>query len=165
MAEEREAAAPPPQAARMSKKRIAVFAAAGAVVLALAGAGVVALVGGGGAPEEDADAASHDRGQPSVVPLAPFVLNLADRDSDRFLRATVHIVLDRPDVAAAASADGLVNARLHDRILTLLSSKTADEIGTFTGKEELRAEVGLAVQPLIEGARVLEVYFSEFLVQ
>ena len=54
---------------------------------------------------------------------------------------------------------------MRDRVLTLLNSKTASELTSYSGKEALRTELLRTLDELLEDVRVLDVYFSEFLVQ
>jgi hypothetical protein len=68
-------------------------------------------------------------------------------------------------VAERITGEVLELARVRDRLLTVLSSKTAEEITSYEGKEDLRAELARAVAPLFGEAKVLEIYFTEFLVQ
>jgi flagellar FliL protein len=154
-----------PQAQKKTRPLILV-----AAVLILGAGGAVALVGRGGGehgaeePEHHGAAASR-AGLPGIVALDPFVLNLADPEGERYVRAAVHIALERPEDAERVSADVLKLARVRDRILTSLSSKTADEVTSFDGREELRGELKRAIAPLFGDDKVADVYFTEFLVQ
>jgi flagellar FliL protein len=141
-----------------------------AAVLILGAGGAVALVGrgGGGHGAEEGEhqgASASPAGGPGIVALDPFVLNLADPEGERYVRAAVHVALERPEDAERVSADTLKLARVRDRILTALSSKTADEVTTFDGREELRGELKRAIAPLFGDDEVADVYFTEFLVQ
>jgi flagellar protein FliL len=156
-----------PQAAEKPKKGKLAIAIASVVILGAGGA--VAFKGGGASLEESALAEGHaaeagSEEQGSVTPEA-FVLNLADPEGDRYLRLSLRILLDRASVAEQVAAEVLELARVRDRLLTVLSSKKADEITSYEGKEALRAELARAVAPLFGEAKVLDVYFTEFLVQ
>ncbi|MCI0547907.1 MAG: flagellar basal body-associated FliL family protein [Candidatus Rokubacteria bacterium] len=158
-----EATAPP------ARKKGMLLIALAAVVLLGAG-GAVALVGGSGAGEHgggaDPGAESGELAMlPGVVSLDPFVLNLADPEGDRYVRASLRIGLDSAVAAERLSTEALQLARVRDRVLLSLSSKSADEITSFEGKETLRAELKGAISPLFTEARVVDVYFTEFLVQ
>jgi flagellar protein FliL len=145
--------------------------------LAVIAVASLVLLGGGGFVAFKLRPASHDAQalagapadagleEPGSVAPEPFVLNLADPEGDRFLRLALRILLDRGSVAERLTADVLELARVRDRLLTVLSSKTADQITSFEGKEDLRAELARAVAPLFGEAKVLDVYFTEFLVQ
>jgi flagellar FliL protein len=143
-----------------------------AAVVILAGSGVVALQRRGSAPEHAVKKPAAS--EPGVVELEPFVLNLADPTGDRYFRITVRLVLDRREIAERA-ASGLGHVKLRDRILSVLSRKRASEMTSLDARESLRDEILAASQALLaappfhdagsEPARVVDVYFTEFLVQ
>lgn len=54
---------------------------------------------------------------------------------------------------------------VNDIIITLLSTKKFDQIYTSEGKETLRQEVIQAVNSRLTGYKVIQVYFTEFVVQ
>ncbi|NOT32168.1 MAG: flagellar basal body-associated FliL family protein [Planctomycetes bacterium] len=144
-------------------------------------AGVLALAGGVLACQETrAPAESGAKPpvvlEPTVVPVEPFVLNLADPEGDRYFRLTLQLVLDQRAVAERA-AGGLAQAKLRDRIFALLSKKRVAQVTTVEGKELLRTELRETTGPLFATppfhdaehdpapAHVLDVLFTEFLVQ
>ena len=163
----------------------------GALVVVLAGVGVIGYLQFG--PRKPASEAGHPRPvptEPGVAELEPFVLNLADAAGDRFLKVTVRLVLDQKDIAEKINQEGLAGVKLRDRILSLLATQSANELTTTEGRNELRAEIARVVEPLFESApfleqeqdhegekarennsdgappaHVLEVFFTEFLVQ
>ena len=149
----------------------------GAIVLVLGSAGTVGyLKTGQSEPAHDSKTPKPVRDDPGVVELEPFVLNLADPAGDRFFRLNVRLELSQKSIAARA-ASGLAEVKLRDRFLTILSRKRGSELTDVAGKEALREELRGAVETLLgEGpffdaksdaapARVLDVLFTEFLVQ
>jgi len=61
-----------------------------------------------------------------------------------------------------------VNARLpmiNDTIITLISSKTFEELYTATGKEALRGELIQKLQGMMPEYKIIGVYFTEFVVE
>jgi flagellar FliL protein len=165
MSSSSQADAPPAPAGR---KKTFVLLGGGLVVLLL-GAGIVVFATRKHPVAEDpgaGEAQPADPSETSVVELEPFVVNLADQEDDRYLRVTVRVVVDGKAVPAEEeSGMSLERARLRDRILTLLTGKSAEEITTFEGKEALRLEIGAEITPLLPENRVLDVLFTEFLVQ
>jgi flagellar basal body-associated protein FliL len=161
-----------PSAARRGKKLPLLL---GATLVLLGTGGVVAYLrlarpqGAAGGERREAD--------PGVAELEPFTLNLPDEGGDRHLRLTLHLVLDRVEVARQLDGQGLACTRLRDRILALLAAQSPAELTTSAGREALRAELVRTIGPLLEAppfvapgqeeppARVLGVYFTEFLVQ
>lgn len=146
-------------------------------VLVLAGGGVVVFQRTRPAGDEDAaEAKPPVVVEPTSVALEPFILNLSDPAGDRYFRLNLRLVLDQRAIAERA-ATGLAQVKLRDRILALLARMRAAELATMEGKERLRGELQdvtqtlLAEEPFYDSvldpapARVLDVLFTEFLVQ
>lgn len=133
---------------------------AGLALLALGGAGL-----GAGCADAAGSTPAEVEHVPGVVAVEPIVVALADAAGDRYLRCTVRIVLDRREEAARVEADPLLEARLRDRVLSVLGARTAEELSAPTGRDVLEAKIIEGVGPLFTEARVLDVYFTEFLLQ
>ncbi len=97
-----------------------------------------------------------------IYRLDPFTVNLADPGRSRFLRVVLQLELDAP--SAAAELDS-IEPRVRDATLTLLSSKRSGELATVGDKERLRNEIIHRLNGLLSGGKVIEVYFTEFVVQ
>lgn len=83
---------------------------------------------------------------PAYLPLEPFVVNLADRDSDRY--AQIGITLEIDDAKFADEMKAYMPA-IRNAILMILSHKTAADMLGREGKETLAAEIAReAVRPL-----------------
>ena len=100
-----------------------------------------------------------------VVSFDPFVVNLADSASPRFLRVTLQLV-----VKDQAQATGLEESRValmqaRSVILELLTTQTSDVLVTPEGKARLRAAIVEQVQHAVEECEVVDVLFSDFVVQ
>jgi len=157
-----------------AKKRSKLPLIASAVVL-LAGGGAAAwylgvLPFGGGknrhaeatAAVEEGGHGKADKGPGPILPLETFIANLADEGGSRYLKATFQIEF----LGATVPPD--VNAHLpqiRDLLLTLLSSKTFDEVRTAEGKQQLREEIIARVNQVLDRDVVKAVYFTEFIVQ
>lgn len=115
-----------------------------------------------GAAVEGTEQARPSKG---VLALEPFVANLADPEGDRFIKCTIRLVVEDAEAAKAARESDIALTRIRDRILTLISSKAFAEVSTVEGKERLRREVQEQVSPFLEGGKVTEVYYTEFIVQ
>jgi flagellar protein FliL len=158
-----ETATPPAKA----RKKTPLLCAAAVAVL-LCGAGVAKLTSASEKSAPSGAAGEHGAATvalPSVMSLAPFILNLADQEDERYLRLSVSIVLADAADATPLTDESPEHARLRDRILTVLSAKSADEIVSFEGKESLRAELQRQVAELLPERRVVDVLYTEFLVQ
>jgi flagellar FliL protein len=75
---------------------------------------------------------------PVFVPLDPFVVNLADREADRF--AQVGITLEVADARVGDEIKAYLPA-IRNNVLLLLAHKTSEELMEPEGKEELAREV------------------------
>ncbi|WP_374675332.1 flagellar basal body-associated protein FliL [Ideonella sp.] len=91
------------------------------------------------APAKAAKAKKDDKHVPPVfVPLDPFVVNLADREADRF--AQVGITLEVEDAKVGDEIKAYMPA-IRNNILLLLAHKTSQELMEAEGKELLAKEV------------------------
>jgi flagellar basal body-associated protein FliL len=166
------AAAPPRKGAA---KRLRKWILLGASVLVVALGGVVALRRSGKAASAE-PVKKPVVVEPSAVEPEPFVLNLSDPAGDRYFRLKLSLVLDQRAIAERLEA-GLAQAKLRDSLLSILARKRASQMTSTDGKELLRAELMAAAEGLLgeapffleetdpAPARVLDVYFTEFLVQ
>jgi len=89
----------------------------------------------------------HDpKNPPAFLPLDPFTVNLADRESERF--AQVAVTLELGD-AKSADELKLYMPAIRNNILMVLSHKTAEQMLSREGKERLATEIlYAAVRPL-----------------
>lgn len=120
---------------------------------------------------------------PAYMPLDPFVVNLADRDSDRY--AQIGITLEIDDPKFAEQMKGYMPA-IRNSILMVLSHKTSADLLGREGKETLALEIareavrpmGIVIdddEPAEDGKKkrrrqpvynpVQQVHFSSFIVQ
>ncbi len=145
-----------------------VFLAAGA-----AGAYFLGYLPGTASAEDAVDSGPTDDAGPqpltdrvkSVMKLDAFLVNLADPDGARFLKATFHLGLDQPKVGEQYAGDPVVLAATRDRINSILSTKTAEEILSPEGKDALRREIRDILIPVFPAGKVVDVYILDFVVQ
>jgi flagellar FliL protein len=97
-----------------------------------------------------------------LLPFEPFIANLADEGGSRYLKATFQ--LEFLGTMVPAGVDGRL-PQIRDLLLTLLTSKTFDEVRTPEGKQQLREEIIARVNQVLERDAVKAVYFTEFIVQ
>jgi len=100
------------------------------------------------AAEEDGDdgaeAPAHEEKKhdskhpPTFVPLEPFVVNLADKDAERY--AQIGITLEVDDAHFAEELKAYMPA-IRNGILLTLSHKTSQELLTIEGKRALSKEI------------------------
>ena len=137
------------------------FAIIGLVVVGGGGA-FFAMKGGGEQAAEDpaAEEASVGDLPGAIYPLEVFIVNLGVKGS--FLKVAIQLEFLDPDPPAGVDAE---IPRVRDSIIQTLSSKTSAEILTVEGKENLRKEVTEAANEAFGREEVLQVYFTEFIVQ
>lgn len=139
---------------------------------------VVLLLGGGGfgaywfllrtpplTAEQQAEIEAAKKPEPEILPvfaLKPFVVNLADKKSRRYLKVTMKLELSNEELLEEVDKR---RAQLRDVVLTLLSSKTASEISTMEGKFLLRQDIIKRVNVNLVTGKVTKVYWEEFVVQ
>jgi flagellar FliL protein len=97
-----------------------------------------------------------------VFTLKPFVVNLADVKSRRYLKASLKLELSSPDLQEELEKR---RPQIRDAILTLLSSKTAAEVNSMEGKFLLREEIVKRVNTFLVTGKVTKVFLEEFVVQ
>jgi flagellar protein FliL len=94
--------------------------------------------------------------------LDPFIVNLADAEGQRYLKAVMQLELDNP------SLEGEIQGKLpqiRDEILMILSNKTFDDVSTSAGKKMVKREIASAVNKYLTSGQITQVYFTEFVVQ
>ena len=97
-----------------------------------------------------------------IYSLDTFIVNLADKGGNRYLRVTMDLELANPELAAE------INKRLpqvRDSILMILPSKRFDEISSVEGKIALRDEMLEKLNSLLTLGKITNIYFKEFVVQ
>lgn len=86
-------------------------------------------------PEHSKD---EHKGPPTFVPLEPFVVNLADRETERFAQIGINLQLDDPHMTEEMKA---YMPAIRNAVLLILSHKTAEELLTVEGKQKLAEEI------------------------
>jgi flagellar FliL protein len=155
-------AAPPP-AGKKSKK------------LMIMGLAALLVAGGGGAgayffyfkaaPAQAQEAEPEPPAPTGIIPMEPFVVNLADAGGSRFLRVTLSLVLADEEHAKEFEENAVEKARIRSAILELLAQQQADMLVTPEGKDQLKRSIGERAAHVVEELEVVDVLFSEFVIQ
>lgn len=143
------------------------------LVLLLGAAGYFAynkFMGGADTPPEEAaqeQPADSGNGEASpegavIVSLDTFTVNLADPLGRRYLKITMDVELTGEDAATQLESE---NPKVKDRIITLLTSMSYADISSPEGKLLLKNEIVDRLNQILGGSKVLNVYFTEFIVQ
>jgi flagellar FliL protein len=137
-------AAPPPK----SKKTLIIIVAA-VLVLALVGVGAMLMLKKKSAAEEGDEEGEHGapaktsvkhdpKAVPTFVPLDPFVVNLADKEAERY--AQIGMTLEISDAKLGDQIKAYMPAIRH-AVLMVLADKTASALIDREGKVKLAREV------------------------
>ncbi len=150
--------------AKKGKKKLIIIIAAVALLLAVAGGGAAFYLKKKAAAQaaengEDTSAASEPRiakpdlkHPPTFLPLDPFVVNLADKEADRY--AQIGITLEVVDPKFAEQMKAFMPA-IRNSILMILAHKSSRELLERSGKEQLAGEI------LRESARTMGIDVAE----
>jgi flagellar protein FliL len=121
--------------------------------------------------EGEKNAKKAASGESAAVMLEPFLVNLADKESSRFLRVSLQLVIDNKKLAVELGAKeeggehAVLKAKLRSAILELLTTKTSDHLVTPEGKTELKKEIAERATHVLGEAEVVDVLFTDFVVQ
>ena len=145
-----------PAPASKGRKKLIILVAAALLVVGSAGGGAAmfikkkraaaaaaeaAAAGVDGEAAPVAQAAAHKaahKGPPAFLPLDPFIVNLADRDTERFAQIGITLELDDPKFADQLKA---YMPAIRNGILMVLAHKSSAELLSRPGKEKLSLEV------------------------
>ena len=123
-------------------------------------------------------------GEGIMIDTGTKIINLAEPGGRRYIRIDVVLEFvppeEDPEAKPAPEGEGAatnpaidafttaINAKLpmiNDTVITLLSSKSFDELYTTEGKEVLRHSILEKVQSMMPEDKLLGVYFTEFVVE
>ncbi len=136
------------------------------------------------APAEEATAApeaAHDiiPGEGIMLNMSTKIINLVDPTGRKYIRVTIvaEFAPDDPEyeslpeeekIAYLSAFEEKLNSRLpimDDTVITLLSTKTYEDLYTAEGKEKLRSEIMEILSQKLVDLHLISIYFTEFVVQ
>lgn len=139
---------------KKGKKKLLIIIAAVLVVLLAGGGGAVVYLkkkaadaaAAAEAEGDDDEAPAHAAAKgkdgatalPTFLPLEPFVVNLADKDADRYAQVGITLEIDDPKVADQLKA---YMPAIRNGILMVLAHKTSTELLERAGKVALAADI------------------------
>lgn len=98
-----------------------------------------------------------------IIPIDPVIVNLSGSGGRRYLKAKINLEAKDGDIKKKIEAKSV---QIKDRLISILSSKTLEDIEGTEGQENLRGEIQDAVDVVLKiEDGVLQVYFTEFVVQ
>jgi flagellar FliL protein len=133
-------------------------------------------------PAEHETSASHAEYQPGegiMLNMSTKIINLVDPGGHKYIRLTivVEVAPDNPEYESLPEEEKAhylnefeekLNSRLpimDDIVITLLSTKTYEELYTAEGKENLRTEIMSILSEKLPDLQIISIYFTEFVVQ
>lgn len=98
-----------------------------------------------------------------IVAIDTIIVNLSASNGRRYLKVKINLEAKDGDVKKKIESKPV---QIKDRLISILSSKTLEEIDGLEGQENLRNEIKNALDVILktEGG-VLQVYFTEFVIQ
>ena len=97
-----------------------------------------------------------------LFPLKSFIVNLQEREGERYLKVTIELELENDTLTEELTKR---TPQVQDTVIALLSSKSYEEISSLSGKQVLKAEIKARVNRVLTSGRIRRVYFTEFVVQ
>lgn len=101
----------------------------------------------------------------AVLPLEPFVVNLADTDAARYLRIKISLMVDDKGKLKEVVENQALQLKVRDIILQSLTAKTSQELINEDGKNKLRHEIQEKVTVYFQKPKLVDVMFTEFVIQ
>jgi len=122
------------------------------------------------APSAGAPPAASVPGTPAAGTAAPqyfytldtFIVNLADEGGTRYLKVDMTLALSNKEVEKEIEKKLPL---IRDAIITVISNKYYQDIATPAGKLALKREIMARVNMLLTTGKVIDIFFTDFVVQ
>ena len=101
----------------------------------------------------------------AVIPLEPFVVNLADAEAARYLRIKISLMVDDKSRAKEVAENQALQLKVRDVILESLTAKRSQDLINAEGKNKLRHELLEKVAVYFRKPKLVDVMFTEFVIQ
>lgn len=96
-----------------------------------------------------------------MFPLEPFTLNLLSDSGSRYVKCTIELEQDGPELQPELTKKVPI---IRDIIIRTLSAKTFEEISTAKGKEMLKDELVGKINEILTDGVIKNVFFTNFVV-
>jgi flagellar protein FliL len=154
-----------PEVEKKGKLRLWIILGAGLLLLGSVGFLTRSYFFGAKPGATSAGAAKAVESVKSTMNLDSFLVNLADADATRFVKVTFRLGMNEAKLGEELAGDAVVLAATRDTIISILSTKTSDDMLSTKGKEELRQKIREEVNKVLPKGKILEVYIMDFVVQ
>jgi flagellar FliL protein len=155
-----EAAAQTAAAPKKGKGKLMVLVAI--LMLAAGGGGAYFWMSRMGVAAAPREIPLSERG---LVAFEPFMVNLSDGGGNRFFKVNLSLVLEDAAAGEEVVSTPVVVSRLRSDILELLTEQTGTALVTPEGKKSLKDAIRERAKAALDGKEVIDVLFSEFVVQ
>lgn len=150
------------------KSKLGLFVGLGVALLLLAGGGYFAytkfVVSQPTVEESEKTEAAKQRKEAigQLFALEPFVVNLADPKGKRYLKVRMELELESTQSMEKAEK---IKPKLRDMVIMMLTSLSFEEVMTPEGKIRIRDELVDRFNQVMKPDRVVQIYFTDFVVQ
>ncbi len=97
-----------------------------------------------------------------MYPMSQFIVNLLSENGTRFLKTTIDLEMDKPELSAELDKK---KPLIRDIIIRVLSSKTFEEVSTMKGKSRLKDEIVSKINDVLADGQIKNIFFTDFVVQ
>ncbi len=97
-----------------------------------------------------------------MYPLDKFTVNLMSENGRRYLVVKMNLEEDGEELTPELDKK---TALIRDVVISILSSKTVEEITTAKGKSKLKDEIIAQINKHLEDGEIRHIYFTEFVIQ
>lgn len=111
--------------------------------------------------EEDEDGVKKATIGP-IIQLDPFLVNLDEPGSNRYLKAVIQLEVDTPEAEAEVKNRAV---QLRDLVITYLSSLTYSQTQGVVNKDIIRTTLIKQINKTMASGKISKLYFTEFVIQ
>ncbi|RAX56675.1 flagellar basal body protein FliL [Helicobacter monodelphidis] len=171
----------PEEAAGGGNKMIIIIVAAVVALLLIIAVvvGIILMSGGGEEPQAQPTAqanagggggnpAANMRSGTSYLSLGPIygldqlIVNLSSQSGRRYLKTTINLELSSEKLMPELDTK---RPAIRDTLISVLSSKTIEEISTAKGKDKLKDELVERINESLVDGKISNLFFTEFVIQ
>ncbi|HET6419112.1 MAG TPA: flagellar basal body-associated FliL family protein [Geobacteraceae bacterium] len=98
----------------------------------------------------------------TIFTLEPFIVNIYDGQDLRYLKLRVEMELANAEAKNELTAR---QAQIRDSILSILTTKTFQDLQYLQGKNQLKQEIMASVTRIVSQGKIKQIYFTDFVVQ
>jgi flagellar FliL protein len=97
-----------------------------------------------------------------IYPLETFIVNLADKETQKYLKLTMQFELDTAKLSEELNQR---KPQLRDLVIGLLTMQVYDDVASYKGKAYIRQEIMNRTNGILMTGSIKRVFFTEFVLQ